>query len=63
MRTCRPQAKYRGITATAPHLPTETFRGVIASKAKQSRLRDCAGRFVWIASLSLAMTAERRPIK
>jgi hypothetical protein len=33
--------------------------GVIASKAKQSRLRDCGGRLVWIASLSLAMTTER----
>jgi len=31
---------------------------VIASNAKQSRLRDCGGRFVWIASLSLAMTVE-----
>jgi hypothetical protein len=30
--------------------------GVIASNAKQSRLGDCGGGFVWIASLSLAMT-------
>jgi len=29
---------------------------VIASKAKRSRLRDCGCDFVWIASLSLAMT-------
>jgi len=29
---------------------------VIASNAKQSRLGDCGGGFVWIASLSLAMT-------
>jgi hypothetical protein len=32
--------------------------GVIASKAKQSRLGDCGGGFVWIASLSLAMTTQ-----
>jgi hypothetical protein len=31
---------------------------VIASKAKQSRLGDCGGGLDWIASLSLAMTAE-----
>jgi hypothetical protein len=30
---------------------------VIASKAKRSRLGDCGCGFVWIASLSLAMTA------
>jgi hypothetical protein len=35
---------------------------VIASKAKQSRLRGCGGGLVWIASLSLAMTAERGSI-
>jgi hypothetical protein len=29
---------------------------VIASKAKRSRLGDCGGGSVWIASLSLAMT-------
>jgi hypothetical protein len=32
--------------------------GVIASKAKQSRLRDCVGGLARIASLSLAMTVE-----
>jgi hypothetical protein len=37
--------------------------GVIASKAKQSRLWDCGGRLVWIASLSLAMTAESGAIQ
>jgi hypothetical protein len=31
---------------------------VIASKAQQFRLGDCGGGFVWIASLSLAMTTE-----
>jgi hypothetical protein len=31
---------------------------VIASKAKQSRPWVCGGGLVWIASLSLAMTAE-----
>jgi len=31
-------------------------RSVIASNAKRSRLRVCGGGFVWIASLSLAMT-------
>jgi hypothetical protein len=30
---------------------------VIASKAKRSSLGDCGGGLVWIASLSLAMTA------
>ena len=29
---------------------------VIANNAKQSRLSDCGDHFVWIASLSLAMT-------
>jgi hypothetical protein len=32
---------------------------VIASKAKQSRLGDCVRGVVWIASLTLAMTAPR----
>jgi hypothetical protein len=35
--------------------------GVIASKAKQSRLRDCGGGLVWIASLSLAMMVWTAP--
>jgi hypothetical protein len=37
-------------------VPGLTALSVIASKAKQSRLGDCGGGFVWIASLSLAMT-------
>jgi hypothetical protein len=32
--------------------------GVIASEVKQSRLGDCGCGFVWIASLSLAMTTD-----
>jgi hypothetical protein len=43
----------------ACHLQTETPSAVIASNAKQSRLRDCGAGLVWIASLSLAMTAHR----
>ncbi len=39
-------------------LQLETASAVIASKAKQSRLRVCGGGLVWIASLSLAMTRE-----
>jgi hypothetical protein len=35
---------------------------VIASKAKRSRLWVCGGGFFCIASLSLAMTAERASI-
>jgi hypothetical protein len=37
--------------------------GVIASEVKQSRLGDCGCGFVWIASLSLAMTTERGAIQ
>ena len=36
---------------------------VIASKAKRSRLGDCGGGFVWIASLSLAITVGTAPIQ
>ena len=36
--------------------------GVIASEAKQSRLGVCRCGFVWIASLSLAMTVDRKSI-
>ena len=38
--------------------PAQIISGVIASKAKQSRLGDCGGGLVWIASLSLAMTPQ-----
>jgi hypothetical protein len=37
---------------------SRSIQVVIASKAKRSRLGDCGGGFVWIASLSFAMMAE-----
>jgi len=37
---------------------TSNHQVVVASKAKRSRLWDCGGGLVWIASLSLAMTIE-----
>jgi len=39
-------------------LSSRTISVVIASKAKRSRLEDFGCGFVWIASLSLAMTVE-----
>ena len=35
-----------------------SLSAIIASKAKQSRLRDSGSRLVWTVSLSLAMTSE-----
>jgi hypothetical protein len=40
-----------GMTSSRQNMPA-----VMASKAKPSRLAVCGGGFVWIASLSLAMT-------